>query len=222
MRAPILAAITVLLAACSGSDAEGWKSFPGVVVPGGGGSPGHGGSGGSGGSVGQCNVQFNTSSCQSCMTGHCTSQCVDCQNNSDCNAILNCLMGCSGASATCQTNCVNAHPAGEYMIAAYLNTVSGCMGTQCPASCGIDTNSCGLTFQAQACNECVAANCVATCRSCVGSVDCMRLVNCLSDCNGDTSCRQSCWDANPAGQQPLNDFAGNTGCVGTKCASACQ
>ena len=96
------------------------------------------------------------------------------------------------------------------------------MGTQCPASCGIDTNSCGLTFQAQACNSCVAANCVATCRSCVGSVDCMRLVNCLSDCNGDTTCRQSCWDANPNGQQPLNDFAGTSGCVGTKCASQCQ
>ena len=63
----------------------------------------------------------------------CADEVAACFNNADCDALNTCLGGCS--NATCQQNCVNAHPTG-YTI---FNAIYDCVCTQgCVAECGTD------------------------------------------------------------------------------------
>lgn len=203
--------LAAILAACSSSDAEGWRKFPGLTGP----------SGGVSQTPGTCEITFSDTSCQGCMGDLCRGSCVDCQNDSECYAIVQCASNC-GTSSSCALSCVSSHPGGEYSYAAWVNGTSGCMGTQCASACGIDTSICQLRTNIGGCDACIDANCMDVCKTCAGSVECQRVLTCINGCNKDQGCISNCTSSYPDGWSQLDALIGSGGCMASKCSQDCS
>jgi len=204
----VLAAVAV---ACSSSDAEGWRKFPGLTGP----------TGGVSNTPGTCELTFSDPTCNGCMGNICRGSCVDCQNDSECYAIVECTSKC-GSSWDCVESCVDSHQGGEYVYAAWLNGTSGCMATQCASACGIDTSVCQLVTKIATCDSCINSRCLDICQTCAGSVDCMRVLQCITGCNQNQTCTSSCVSSYPEGWPKLEALIGNEGCMMTQCSQECS
>jgi len=69
--------------------------------------------------------------CAAMGMGPCVSSQQDCMNDTDCNTILKCDMGCKG-STSCETNCFNNNPAGQQLYTTWTT----CFCAQCGTPCG--------------------------------------------------------------------------------------
>ena len=93
----------------------------------------------------------NLEDCQGCVKVKCPGQLQACEDNTDCNAILECIDSCvnnGGVADTCIEGCVSSSPGGKTLFDA----MSACASKDCP-SCS-DTGP--VPDECQACLEAVS------------------------------------------------------------------
>jgi hypothetical protein len=99
------------------------------------------GSGGSdGGKVVECTLSSGVVGCDSCVQRHCNAPCVTCQGNSECNAILECILtDCFTQQGTvnqqCAGSCETAHPSGTADFNDFIVNPDACARTYCEGFC---------------------------------------------------------------------------------------
>lgn len=85
------------------------------------------------------------------------------------------------------------------------------------ADCGDGSDEQGCP-PVNACQACVEGSCGGPLATCNGNVICVRLFNCLGECDGTDACTQYCVDMYPAGVEDLVDFLE---CMSSRCSGAC-
>ena len=131
----------------------------------GGSTGGSGGStGGSGGASG-CQIGTGDATCDGCINAQCSAECITCQDNAECLALLQCIGQCAAGDSACQSSCNTQHPAGTSDAIAFFGSQSGCVKLHCDTQCG---GGSGTTLPAgcytagtPACNPLTNAGCAS-------------------------------------------------------------
>ncbi|MBI5536080.1 MAG: hypothetical protein HY898_25390 [Deltaproteobacteria bacterium] len=101
-----------------------------------------GATGGSGGGVGgtgggsACQIGTGEAVCDNCINSKCETECVTCQNNSECLALLDCIGKCQAGDSACQATCNAQHSSGTSDAIAFFGNQTGCVKLNCDAQCG--------------------------------------------------------------------------------------
>lgn len=80
--------------------------------------------------------------------------------------------------------------------------------------------ACPLSASPEACDTCMLASCLPSCRACAENPSCLRLFACLMDCT-DPECEQRCAERDPDGKRDLSAFLGEGGCLARRCSAVC-
>ncbi len=70
------------------------------------------------------------------------------------------------------------------------------------------------------CGACMEASCMSQCNACVSNTECLAWLNCVVGCS-DTTCENACTSQHPEGSEVGLAWIGNSGCIGTQCATPC-
>ncbi len=106
-----------------------------------------------------------------------------------------------------------------------MNGLGGGTGTPTNPTTGTPTaGTCKLTtvtLSDNTCGKCQEKSCCSQWQKCDGSQECLQLLNCVVQCNGDETCENQCAADYPdkAVQQGVIDLAQ---CVQTSCNTACN
>ncbi|HVU01032.1 MAG TPA: hypothetical protein VHE30_04740 [Polyangiaceae bacterium] len=100
-------------------------------------SAGGSGTGTGGGAADACTLAIGVDPCDGCVHFHCNTECLACQGDAECVAIVNCIrttcIGAGGAlDKICAQNCRTQHAAGG---TAFNSVVFGCGQTSCGSFC---------------------------------------------------------------------------------------
>jgi hypothetical protein len=123
------------------------------------------GTGGFGGIPASCESSPGDTPCAVCDQTSCCNELMNCVNEPDCVAIVNCLSDCT--DSTCTAACYSDHPTGAPLDTAW----SGCLSSKCGSQCSGST--------------CAAAPDPALVESCVVAMSCdpwpfTNIANCIS------------------------------------------
>jgi hypothetical protein len=61
---------------------------------------------------------------------------------------------------------------------------------------------------------------MSQCSACMSNTDCVAWLNCVVQC-ADSTCESGCTSQHPDGSQVGLAWIGNSGCIGTQCATPC-
>ena len=133
--------------------------------------------------------------CQQAATtgvGACSQAVTDCQNDTDCAALLKCFNGCAQGDQTCINNCASQHSTG----AAIYQKIGDCVcSTGCKTECASDPScqaaACGFSFSDQTCSTCMNNNCCSEQQNCKNDSAC---VTCVTAQNPAASCSSNAND----------------------------
>ncbi|HNS96657.1 MAG TPA: hypothetical protein PLJ27_05410 [Polyangiaceae bacterium] len=168
-----------------------------------------------------CELSTGNPDCDTCVAGHCMSECTTCADNPSCASLVECVLACPANDQTCLLQCASKHPGGVTMANALMGQ-GGCVPKHCSVECLNAPSQCDLSLGNPSCDACVSSHCLASCQSCADNPSCVALVECVSACPpNDQSCRSSCGMKNPGGIGAATAFAGDNGCVPQKCPVEC-
>ncbi len=127
--------------------------------------------------------------CQQASTtgvGSCTQAVTDCQNNTDCAALVQCFNGCAQNDQTCINNCVSQHSAGSTVYQKIGDCVctTGCK-TECASDPSCASAACGFSFSDTTCQTCMNNSCCTEQQNCKNDSAC---VTCVTSANPAASC----------------------------------
>jgi hypothetical protein len=165
---------------------------------------------------------FNSTdmNCNTCLTTSCCSEGSTCGANSACQAIYNCVKGCS--TDACAQTCLTNNPNGVNDFDAFTTCVENDCNTLCGGnSTGGDAAvTCGgFMFTTAACQTCFDSGCCAQGNACAANSECMALDACVKACaSTDNTCFNNCNSAHPNGTTDLNAVGS---CLSGPCGSAC-
>ncbi len=97
---------------------------------------------------------------------------------------------------------------------------TGTVSEESPSS-GDENRGCPLTASPEACDACMLASCLTSCRACANNPACLRLFTCVMDCP-DVGCEADCARSHPEGREDLAAFLGQEGCLVRRCSVVCQ
>jgi hypothetical protein len=145
-------------------------------------------------------------SCDECFEavtqlGTCYGAVEDCFDNASCDAYVDCINGCT--TIGCQNQCATTNPSGA---ALYEQIFTCACDSQCVTECQGDdlcaepAVSCGLSFSAADCNDCIKDSCCSESAACAADAGCSP---CFPNCPGngaadaltaclETSCSDTC------------------------------
>lgn len=83
-----------------------------------------------------------------------------------------------------------------------------------------EVRGCPLTASPEACDACMLASCLPSCRACANNPACLRLFACVMDCP-DVVCEAGCSERHPEGRMDLSAFLGHEGCLVRRCSVVC-
>jgi hypothetical protein len=79
---------------------------------------------------------------------------------------------------------------------------------------------CGFSSTNATCNTCVVGTCGSACVACSSNSECVALFNCAKTCT-TTTCVTQCQTQHASGNNAYLAFFGSSGCLKSKCSSAC-
>ena len=103
----------------------------------------------------------------------------------------------------CSQSCLSSHP----NAAADALLLNHCAATSCAQGCPTAT-------ALGACEVCALENCPSQMNTCLANSECMDLIACVTDCNGDDFCNAGCAFDHGDGQ---NDAEAVQACVQGPC-----
>lgn len=167
------------------------------------------------------------SECKSCLDTKCKTQVDQCNANSECVALSNCLKSCK--SNDCMQKCLMDHQDGY----PYLQSLSSCAAQNCANECKEDKdkgtpdtgdnggntsgNTGGNTGGDNSCKTCMQTKCSSQLNQCAANPECVALIQCIDPCNDD-ACVQNCAQQHPNGVSDVNNIVQ---CVQTNCSAEC-
>ena len=166
--------------------------------------------------------------CKNCLQQKCKNEVDQCNSDTECVALSNCLEGC-GDSGNCQTKCVQDHGRGLQG----LQNLSNCADNNCPQECRTDdsnTNNGGNNNggnnngnvgggEQGSCDACLQQNCSNEAQQCQANAECVSLVQCLDKCgDNDQTCANNCAAQH---QQGLSDLQSLLQCADNNCKTVC-
>jgi len=148
--------------------------------------------------------------CTSCLSTGCPERYCDCKDIPDCFGLFQCVGDCNG-DQTCVNDCYVTHAEG--FSAASLLT--DCAATTCPDACPGNQGN-----ELTPCNTCMLTSCDGQMNTCIGTVRCLDLYQCLTDYpNLDLACQNGCYGTYPDAISPLQALLQ---CTSNNCGMECQ
>lgn len=160
------------------------------------------------------NDQPITLSCDECFksstagSGSCAGKVDTCLNNTECNALAECLSGCT--TSACDKGCTDAHPAG---LPKYFAIYSCACDSPCKTSCSGEPvceglpGACFYDWEAPTCDTCMKGSCCSQAAACANDSTCAKCLNgtttsgCTANAayNAFASCQTTSCDAQCGG-----------------------
>ena len=177
------------------------------------------GTGGAGGGGPTCTIGFQNKACGSCAQAKCMTECVACQNSTNCPSYMTCCVDCMAPSVSdvpgCFGGCYQKYPDGNIGS----GDLNGCLETNCAQECDF----CPIHVTSTTCDSCLQSSCTKQCFDCRFNMECYALTQCLGNCaTSDTQCSTTCTQQYPNGVASLLGLVGPSGCAGTTCKTECQ
>ena len=149
------------------------------------------------------------------MNTNCAADCIPCADNPECQALVECGVGCDPSDQSCLLVCMNAHPNG-LTEAVPLVGPGACVRESCDMECFGYELDCSLQLSDSACDECISANCLTECSSCAANPECIAVIQCAALCT-NVGCVTGCGVSHPDGLTDALAYFGPGGCIDTQC-----